>query len=123
MASLVITILTLLYSLRKIWQIQKSLKAVKLKTIYTLMHFVCVFLLLLQWISDLVFFNLSKSYNPEASCGDESAFIQIAAINGVSDTIPIEMIVDIFLLGLILKIAREDSDGGPTRRLVLIKGI
>ena len=70
--SLLITIFTLFYSLQKIWQIQKSLKAVKLKTVYTSMHFFCVILLLLQWLADFICYNLSKHSKDVHSCEDES---------------------------------------------------
>ena len=43
--------------------------------------------------------------------------------NTNSDSVPIEFIVDLFLLYLILKLARDDSVKGPYSQLVLIKGI
>ena len=58
---LIITLIIFFHSLIKIWKIQRPLKAVKLNTVYTTMHMVCVFLLLLQWAIDLFFYDLIDS--------------------------------------------------------------
>ena len=119
------TLIIFIFSLHKIWKIQRPLKAVKLNTAYTTMHMLCVFLLLLQWGIDLFFYDLINSYDNGSKnpCNQPGSYYKYMTYNTNSDSVPIEFIVDLFLLYLILKLARDDSVKGPYSQLVLIKGI